>query len=42
MKILLDTHVFLWWLSSSDQLAVQAVEAIGDPTNQVYVSVITL
>lgn len=42
MKLLLDTHTFLWWLSSPDKLAQSAALALADPANEVHVSVITL
>lgn len=42
MKLLLDTHTFLWWLSGPQQLSQMAATAIGDPANDVQVSVITL
>lgn len=42
MKLLLDTHTFLWWLSSPDQLTQPAGIAIADPANEVLVSVISL
>ncbi len=42
MKLLLDTHTFLWWLSSPDKLAQPAALALADLANEVHVSVITL
>ena len=42
MKLLLDTHTFLWWLSSPNLLSQSAKLAIADPANEVCVSVITL
>ncbi len=41
MKFLLDTHTFLWALFDDEQLSYEAAEAIKDPENDVYVSVIT-
>lgn len=38
MKLLLDTHVVLWWLASPEELAPPAYKAIEAPTNEVYVS----
>lgn len=38
MKLLLDTHAFLWWLADDDQLGEPARAAIAKPTNFVYVS----
>ena len=39
MKILLDTHVFLWYISADPQLPVAFRDAIRDPANEVYLSV---
>ncbi len=38
MRLLLDTHTFLWWLSGSERLSVRARDAIGDDVNEVLVS----
>ena len=37
MRLLVDTHVLLWWLND-DPLAPEAAAAIADPTNQVFAS----
>ena len=37
-RLLLDTHVLLWWLSDDFQLGEAARQAISNPRNQVYVS----
>ena len=37
-RLLLDTHVLLWWLSNNDHLGPIARRVIGDSRNQVYVS----
>jgi PIN domain nuclease of toxin-antitoxin system len=42
MKLLLDTHAFLWWLSDPKLLATPAAAAIADPQNQVLISVAVL
>ena len=39
MKLLLDTHAFLWWIGDDARLSVPAREAIADPGNEVSVSV---
>jgi len=36
--LLLDTHIFLWWLFDDPQLPKQIRETISLPTNQVFVS----
>jgi PIN domain nuclease of toxin-antitoxin system len=38
MTLLLDTHVFLWWLDNPQLLSKPARKAIGDGKNTIYVS----
>ena len=38
MKLLLDTHVLLWWLDDPALLSIPAREAISNPTNEVLVT----
>lgn len=38
MKLLLDTHVFLWWVSDAPELSDAARAAISDPGNACYLS----
>jgi PIN domain nuclease of toxin-antitoxin system len=40
--LLLDTHVLLWWFNEPEALTQQAVAAIADETNVVYVSAATI
>ena len=42
MRLLLDTHILLWWLADSPALVDQARELIADPDNAVFVSAVTL
>ena len=42
MKILLDTHLVLWWLANDSALSVRARELISDPANTVFVSAVSL
>jgi PIN domain nuclease of toxin-antitoxin system len=42
MRLLLDTHAFLWWLADDDRLGPQARELIEDPGNDVLISVVSL
>jgi len=37
-RLLLDTHVLIWWLNGDQQLGTTAKQEIGDEKNQVYVS----
>jgi PIN domain nuclease of toxin-antitoxin system len=38
VKILLDTHAFLWWATDDPRLSATARAAIGDAANNVLVS----
>ncbi len=41
MRLLLDTHVLLWWLGASNALSSAARRAIGSPEAEIRVSVAT-
>jgi PIN domain nuclease of toxin-antitoxin system len=36
MRLLLDTHVFLWYLTADPRLPAPFLAAIREPTNEVY------
>lgn len=38
MKLLLDTHVWLWWNTESDRLDPAAVRRIENPRHEVFLS----
>ena len=38
MRLLLDTHAFLWWLAGSERLSEAARHAITDEANDVLIS----
>jgi PIN domain nuclease of toxin-antitoxin system len=42
MNLLLDTHVFIWFLKADYQLPPAWEAAIRDPSNTVYVSVVCI
>lgn len=42
MKVLLDTHALLWWLSDSDKLGPAAREIVADPAHDILVSIVSL
>ena len=42
MKLLLDTHIFLWCISGDKKLAGSAKDTIRNPANEVYLSVVSL
>src|SRR6516225_1627009 len=39
MKLLLDTHTFLWLVEGSPHLSAAARAALADPANELYLSV---
>jgi PIN domain nuclease of toxin-antitoxin system len=38
VRVLLDTHAFLWWISDDSRLSDRAKEIIGDGSNELYFS----
>lgn len=38
MKLLLDTHIFLWYIAADDRLPATIQSQIEDPDNDVYLS----
>lgn len=38
VRLLLDTHTFLWWLAGEDTLSAAARAAISDDSNHVFIS----
>lgn len=42
MKVLLDAHALLWFLSGSSRLSGKALAGIQDPRNTIFVSPATL
>ena len=41
MKLLLDTHIFLWFINGDSRLTSATLAAIRDPSNQVYLSAVS-
>jgi len=39
MKLLLDTHAFIWWDSDPARLSAPALAALREPANEVWLSV---
>lgn len=37
-QLLLDTHVFLWWLINDPKIPQEVINEIANPENEVYVS----
>jgi PIN domain nuclease of toxin-antitoxin system len=42
LKLLLDTHILLWWLDADPQLSKEAVRLIREPENTIFVSAVSL
>ena len=42
MKIIIDTHIFLWSLSDPSRIAEHKLRELESPTNIIYVSSITI
>ena len=38
MRLLLDTHAFIWWLAGDERLPVAARRAIGDEADETLIS----
>jgi PIN domain nuclease of toxin-antitoxin system len=41
MRLLLDSHALVWWLAGDETLSLPARAAIGDPSNEVFVSAVS-
>ncbi len=42
MRLLLDSHAFLWWLAEDPKLTAEARQAVADPLSIVHVSAATV
>ena len=42
MKLLLDSHAFLWWLTEDPKLSTEAKQVVADPSSVVHVSAATI
>jgi PIN domain nuclease of toxin-antitoxin system len=42
MRLLLDTHAFLWYITNNERLSHDAAKAITDDSNDVYLSVVSV
>jgi PIN domain nuclease of toxin-antitoxin system len=42
MKLLLDTHIFLWYITNDQRLSTELASAISDERNEVYLSVVSI
>ena len=41
MRLILDTHCWLWWIAEPDRLSPQALEAIASPNNTILFSAVS-
>ena len=42
MKLLLDTHIFLWWADDPEKLSQAALSALQDEANEIILSVVSV
>lgn len=42
MRLLLDTHTFLWYITNDQHLPPKVVAAVSDGSNEVYLSVVSI
>jgi PIN domain nuclease of toxin-antitoxin system len=41
LNLLLDTHIWIWWLTDDPSLSIEARSLVEDPKNQIIVSAIS-
>lgn len=41
MKVLLDTHVFLWWINDDSRLSQNVRQIISDSANELFLSAVS-
>jgi len=42
LRLLLDTHIFLWWADAPERLRAPQREAVEDPASEVFLSVASI
>ena len=42
MRLLLDTHIFLWYITGDPRLPATVLQLIRNPANEVYLSVVSI
>ena len=42
MKIIIDTHIFLWAIAAPDKLSAKQKQALETQSNRIYVSAVTV
>lgn len=41
MRLLLDTHTFLWWVEDAPELSKKARRALANPNNECFLSLVS-
>ncbi|RJQ47492.1 MAG: type II toxin-antitoxin system VapC family toxin [Gammaproteobacteria bacterium] len=41
MRLLLDTHAFLWWVEDAPELSRKARQAVANPGNECFLSLVS-
>ncbi|HLL71663.1 MAG TPA: type II toxin-antitoxin system VapC family toxin [Pyrinomonadaceae bacterium] len=42
MKLLLDTHAFIWWSGAPEKLSAELLTLLGDENNELILSVVSV
>jgi len=42
MRVLIDTHVFIWWTSDVKKLSQRAYDLLRDPSTEAILSIISI
>jgi PIN domain nuclease of toxin-antitoxin system len=42
MRVLIDTHVFIWWTSEVKKLSPQVYDLLSDSTTEAYLSIVSI
>lgn len=42
MRLLLDTHTFIWYVTSGSKLSLTAMQLINDGNNEVFLSIVSV
>ncbi len=42
MRVLLDTHIFLWYISAAPQMPSEMLEVLRNPQHDVYLSAVSV
>jgi PIN domain nuclease of toxin-antitoxin system len=42
VRVLVDTHVLLWWLGESDRLTDRHRELLAEPSNEIWFSAVSI